>query len=408
MDIRQLSAKEFKDFNDNHPMGNYRQTLNFALLKAQNDYEYEMIGYVDNNNNIKAAALVLVKLLNGHIYAYIPEGMLIDYNNSSLVKDFTEKMVDFYKGEKIFLIRINPPVIQSEIDIKTFEPKNMINENVLHILEDAGWIKYDDALIKKYNTIIELDNYKEENLSKNAKNKIRKGLRKGLSIELADVKDLDILIKFAAKKMKVPEYYYNDIYTLFNKDDSIDYFLVKINYKNYVFNSQNAYQKELKRNEKIIEKLSTRNNEKNVNKKMSSDNTLRTYKEDVAKAASKLNTESSDYVAGAFVIKQGNKATIVVSAYNKKYKDFAPNYFLYNEIIKYYKGKYKYLDLNGILGDNDKNNPFYGVNQFKLGFKPNMYQPIGDYVYILNKRLYNKLNKKGILQKEFNLEKMGK
>ncbi len=413
MHIRQLSVQEFKDFNDNHPMGNYHQTLNYALLKVQEGYEYEMIGYVDEDNNIKAAALILVKLLDGHIYAYIPEGMLIDYNDSSLIKDFTKKMVDFYDGERIFFIKINPRIIKSEIDPKTLKQTNDLNQDVINNLKNAGWIKYEDNkyyenLINRYDAIIELDKYDEDLLSKNTKNKIRKGVRKGLTIELADAKELDHLTKFAAKKMKMQEYYYNDIYTLFSKDNSIDYFLVKIDYKNYVLNSSKAYEKELKKNEEIVDKLLTKNNERVINKKMSSDNTLRVYKDDVSKAAQKLNADANDYVAGALVIKQGNKATIVVSAYDKKYKDFAPNYFLYNEIIKHYKDKYKYLDLNGILGDFDKDNKYYGINQFKLGFKPKIYEYIGEYDYVINNRLYNKYNKKGLLKKEFELDKAGK
>ena len=81
MYIRELSLKEFENFTKNNDYNTYHQTLNYAIFKASNDYEYEIIGYVDDNNEIHAAALILVKLLDGYLYGYMPQGPIIDFSN---------------------------------------------------------------------------------------------------------------------------------------------------------------------------------------------------------------------------------------------------------------------------------------------------------------------------------------
>ena len=78
------------------------------------------------------------------------------------------------------------------------------------------------------------------------------------------------------------------------------------------------------------------------------------------------------------------------------------NYFLHNEIIKYYKDNFDYLDMNGLSGDFNKFSPYYGLNKFKLGFKPRVFEYIGEFDLIVNKRIYNFLLFTGFIQKEFN------
>ena len=60
------------------------------------------------------------------------------------------------------------------------------------------------------------------------------------------------------------------------------------------------------------------------------------------------------------------------------------------------------LRVNGMTGDFTISNPYKGLNQFKLGFKPHIYEFIGEFDLILNERVYRTLIKKGLLAKEFN------
>jgi len=45
---------------------------------------------------------------------------------------------------------------------------------------------------------------------------------------------------------------------------------------------------------------------------------------------------------------------------------------------------------------------YYGLNRFKLGFKPEVLEYIGEFDLIINEKQYNKILKYGFLAKEFN------
>ena len=103
------------------------------------------------------------------------------------------------------------------------------------------------------------------------------------------------------------------------------------------------------------------------------------------------------------VIKFNNRITIYISGYDKDLKRYPANYFLYYAILYFYKNKYKYADLNGVTVDS-RDNPYHGLNRFKNGFNPDIYEYIGEFDLIIDDVKYNHLLKSGLLAKEFNKE----
>ena len=406
MYIRELNLIEFEEFAKNHELGNFHQTLSYALVKAENNYEYEIIGFCDDEN-IYAAALVLVKLIDGYLYAYIPEGFLIDYHNEKLLHDFTDALYKYYKKEDISFIKINPPITIAEIDPKSHIKNFNNNTKIVENLKRCGWTKLEDhiyceSILPRITVSVDLDEFDIEKLNKNTKNKIRKAKRKGLTLEIGNSYNLNILHSFIKNKIKKNEFYYNDYYNIFNREHSIDYFLVTIDYEKYIINSQSAYNNELVKNEKLNQKVKQIPGPRNINKKMNSDKTLLSYKNDISIATKHINKPDKEYIAGALVIKYKDTATILISGYDKRYRDFAPNYYLYCEILRYYRNEYKYVNLNGITADFSKTNKYHGLNQFKLGFNPKIHEYIGEFDLVIKPKIYNHLIKKGLMTKEFN------
>lgn len=409
MYIKTLSLSEFEEYSEKHMYHNFHQSINYALLKSEEGYEYEMIGYTDGEK-LYAAALVLVQMLNGYLYAYVPEGFLIDYNDEELLNNFTKDLYNFYKKESITFIRINPRIPVAKVDKKTMNPIYNDNYKINEILKRCGYIKMDestefDTILPRFDAVVNLDDFDILKVSKNTRNKIKKCYRKGLVLEKSDCQSMDILYKFIKNKIHKDMFHYSDYYNIFDKQNCIDYFLVRIDNEKLVINTQLAYEKERENNEKLNQKLLKVSSDRNINKKMNSDKALISYKEDIALANKYLLNNEKIYCAGALVIKWQDQITILVSGYDKKYKDFAPNYFLYYEILMYYKNKYKYACLNGISGDFSKESKYQGLNNFKLGFAPDIYEYIGEFDLILNKINYYFLNKKNLINKEFKKNK---
>lgn len=405
MFIREMSLAEFKEFANTHFIGNFHESINYALIKAEEGFEYEFIAY--GADDIVGAALILYKKMGSVYFGYSPRGFLIDYSNDYLLEDFTNKIKEYYKNRNFAFIKINPEIAIAKLNKDTMNFEYNENYKIIDMLTKNGYKKLKnnmnfEALLPRVNAIIKLDGYDYNNLSKNTRNKVKKGIRKGLILEKANPDKLNIFYKFIKNKINRDEYYYNDFYNVFSKTLDVDLMLVKVDYKAFLINAQEAYNEELRRNASFNNKLITNNNANAINAKMNSDKALLSYKNDIAEASKNLNTGLETYVAGALVIKHQNRVIIQISGFNKAMSRFSPNYFLYYALIKYYQQEYKYLDLNGITADLSKENHYYGLNRFKMGFNPDVYEYIGEFDLVIDEKQYDKLLKSGLLAKEFN------
>ena len=410
MYIKELTINEFTNYQKSHSLSSYHQTINYGILMAENTHDYDLIGYVDDNNTIYGASLIIIKKIGKYLYGYAPKGFLIDYSNEYLLKKFTDDVKNYYKRKGLVFIKINPEIATGEINTKTFQVTYNQNNNITNILINCGYKKlkdnlYFESMLPRFNGFIKTKDFNINNVDKNTKNKIKKAIRKGLVFEKAEKKDLDIFYNFIKHKKEKSINEYKDFYTVFEKDNAVDLFLVKIDYNRFLINSQQAYEEELVKNNYYNELLIKSNNPKLINKKMNSDKTLLSYKNDILEATKGLQENINQYIAGALVVKHNNKASIVMSGYDQAFKRFAPNYFLHYSIINYYLNNYDYIDLNGMTGDFTDNNPYNGLNRFKLGFNPKVYEFIGEFDLIIDELLYKTLLKSGFLAKEFNKTK---
>ena len=404
MQIKEITYEEFENFIDTIPIGSFYQTLSYANYMQKNGFSYELIGYVDKENTIHAASFVFFKHLNFLFqYGYVPKGFLLDYFDNDLLKKFTEDLTSYYKKKRVVFLKINPEIATATIDTKTFQKKYNQNIEIKSHLIDASFRKLRDNLyfesqLPRYNAIVSLKNL---SLQKNTRNKVRRGREKGLQFEVADFSGIGIFNDFIKRK-KDSLTNYPEFYQSFFDAKMIDYFLVSIDTHLFLDNAKNAYEKELQKNSHLTEILSHEKTEKNKNKKMLSDKKLLAYKSDVMDAKSLVEETSKIYIAGALVVKYKNRISIVVSGYDKKYKHFQPNYFLHYEILKYYEKHYDFADLNGMTGDFTPENPYYGLNAFKLGFQPRVYEFLGEYDLPILPFVYQSMSKNGKLAKVFN------
>ena len=406
MYIKELSLMEFIEYSKDNIIGNYYQSINYAMLKAEEGYEYEYIGLVDNTDII-AASLILYKKIGNTFYGYSPRGFLIDYSNPVILEKFTNLIKDYYKKKNFTFIKINPEIAIGKLNKNTLNFEYNENYNVINNLNRCGYKKlksnlYFESLLPRINAIVNLQELDVNNFTKNTRNKIKKAIRKGLTLEKAGQDKIPILTNFLKGNLSKDLYYYNDLYNVFNKSDDVDFFLVKVDYKKYLINSQHYYNNELNNNIYLNNKMVSKNNPSVINAKMQSDKALLAYKNDIAEASKYLNTNIETYVAGAIVIKYNNRITIQFSGFDRNLKRYSANYFLYFAILAYYQQDFKYADLNGITADFDKNSPYHGLNRFKMGFNPDIYEYIGEFDLVINESSYNHLLKSGLLAKELN------
>lgn len=129
MKIVELTGPEFDEYSSKSKLNNFYQTSKYAILMSNHGYNYDLIGFVDENDNNKiyAATVVLNKVITGKVkYGYCPKGFLIDYYDQKLVEEFLVALKQHYKERGYIFIKFNPEVIIGKIDPKN---KYQINYN---------------------------------------------------------------------------------------------------------------------------------------------------------------------------------------------------------------------------------------------------------------------------------------
>ena len=407
MKLKNLSIFEFDKFAESHPLGSYHQSSNYALLASEQGYEYDLLGFVDDQGNIYAASLILSKKIGMFTrYGYAPKGFLIDYYNQNLLKEFTQALIKYYYKKNFAFIKINPEISIGTMDYKnkriTYN-KNQIIDSTLKSLNfrKLEGEKHFETKIPQFNAVQILKSTNLRTISKNTRNKINKSIRNGLSLIKGERDDIAILYEFIKNKVNHPINHYYNYYNAFARNNSIDIFLVQIDFEKCLINLRQKYEEEVENNNILVQKVMENPNETNLKRKLSSDNALNIYRENIKVATQYLAINKTAYIAGAITIKYKNRIYILISGYNPEFKRFCPNYFLHFKLIEYYKKDYDFLDLNGITGDFNGSNPYKGLNEFKLGFNPLAFEYIGEYDFIINDGLYKSLDQSGQLAKEF-------
>lgn len=407
MKLKNLSIFEFDNYAKNHPLGSYHQSSSYALLASEQGYDYDLVGLIDNDGNINAASLIISKKLGMFTrYGYAPKGFLIDYYDKQLLNEFTKALIKYYYKKNFAFIKINPEITIGTMDYKNKKITYNQNQVIDSTLKSLNCRKLEgerhfETKIPQFNAIQVLKNTNLRTISKNTRNKINKSIKYGLSLIEGTRDDIEILYKFIKNKVNHPINHYYNYYNAFSKNHSIDIFLVQIDFEECLINLRKKYEEENEKNAKLITKVMRDPSENNLKRKLNSDNILTMYRENITLATKYLAIQKQEYIAGAITIKYKNRVNILISGYDTNFKKLCPNYFLHYKLIEYYKKDYDYLDLNGITGDFTNNNPYKGLDQFKLGFNPLTFENIGEYDFIINDGLYKSMDQSGQLAKEF-------
>ena len=90
--IEQIEKNVFDEFAKNHVLRNFYQTSAYGELMSRNGYTALYIGGF-TNSKLVAASLILCKSIGPNIkYGYAPRGFLINYYDTSLLKEFSKRI----------------------------------------------------------------------------------------------------------------------------------------------------------------------------------------------------------------------------------------------------------------------------------------------------------------------------
>ena len=408
--IEQIEKNVFDEFAKNHVLRNFYQTSAYGELMSRNGYTALYIGGF-TNSKLVAASLILCKSIGPNIkYGYAPRGFLINYYDTSLLKEFSKKIKDYFFIKGFAFIKINPEITYNivEYDTKT-KIVNTKNKEIIKTLKELGYDKlkdnlYFESMLPKFNPIIYLPKYDLNAIENNILKEIVSYEKKGINLTIVDKNDIDLAYEFIKEKTSNKVKYYSDLYEIFSKNNMIDLLLVKLNYAEYTKFMQKEYNEKLEINEQINMEFNENPNDLELyNKKMESDKIINDISKNITIINNRMKEDTNSEILGsAFVIKYENRINILISGQKNDFNNIDVKTFIFYKIIeKYKKENYLYLDMNGITGDMTDTNPYKDVNDFKLKFNPTTFEYIGEFDLIINKPLHQLLWSTGKIQKEF-------
>ena len=408
--IREIRLEDFRTFSNTHMLKNMYQTVEYAELMSRNGYVPLYVGGFLNGTMIAASMILTKGIAPTFKYGYAPRGFLIDYYDTEKFEIFTKNLQSFLYKKNIVFVKVNPEITYALVNPKDGSKTiNFNNAKIIDVMQNLGYLKlkdniYFESLLPKYNPIINLTKFDFNKINKNAKHKILKNSKKGLNFIVGDSSDLPKFYEFIKNKRNKPLEYFEDYYNIYNNSNMMDLLLIEIYNNEYLKTIKEEYEKESEVNNDInLEFQSKPNNRAIYNKKMISDKRLSDLNIEIGYLTNKLQKNIlRETIAGALVIKFHNRIYLLISGFDKEFSRLSPNYLMHGKIIEKYKNEgFKFFDLNGITGDFSDTNPYKGLNDFKLNFKPTIYEYIGEFDLVINKTIYQLLLSSNKLSKEF-------
>jgi lipid II:glycine glycyltransferase (peptidoglycan interpeptide bridge formation enzyme) len=394
-----LEKKAYDQFARKNNLVSIYQMVNWGELKKTNGWTPHYVGVKDNNKIIAGAMLLEKKTLIGKGLFYAPRGFLIDYSNYKLLTYFTEKVKNYVKDNKGFMIKIDPNWIYQIRDNNGFENGSKKDDKVIKHLKNLGFKHFGfnkefENMQPRFACRFKLQETYGKTLDtfyKSTKRNIEIAEEKSVVVREANEDDynivMDLLDETATRKNLVlrTSEYYETMFKLFRGDTKI--FIAAIDTKNYLSNIENRWVEEKKEKENIENKMKHEIVGKSLKKQLElANNKLIKLNEEIKYA--KTLVKEADYIdiGALFSTFIGDEGITFMSGINDDYRKFNPKYAMYNAHIKEcLKRGLTYVNFYGISGNFDKCGKNYGIYELKKGFNTEVIELIGEFDLVINK-----------------------
>lgn len=390
MHIIELSELQFKNYSNIHSKKNYKQSVEYAKLKQDNDYYPMYVGLIDDMNNVHAASLILTKKINNKYRSgYVPNGYLINFYNLDLLKTFTIELKSYLKKLNFVYIRINPL-----INYQIYNSDFILKENNNGIINELKKLEYDYLPnTSKYKMVLKTNDIQStyKNFKRSLRRNINNCLKKGIVVYQGTEKDIQDFLNLIDNKQR-----YKRIMEIFNNpNNNFEFYLAEINPETYINNYRYLLKKEQINNEILNNKLRNPNVKKTNNllmKKMTSDKLLTTYNAEIINGTNLfVKYPKGIVISGVAVIANKKEVTFIKECYSNEFKHIRSVPMIKWEIIKKHIAEgYNKFDLGDIN---------ITKNQItKTGYNGNIIEYSNSFDLVINDLLY-KLNNIGNFSK---------
>ena len=395
MEFCVLTADEYREFLKGNPQTSFMQTVELSELKKENGSKIHFVGVKENGVIIAGSMILEDKSILNQKQFYAPRGLIVDYHNKELLGFFTKELKKYIKKHGGFILTIDPNVLyrirtpEGEI-MENDKPNDEAVNNLLDLgFKHYGFNIYLDALQVRWCCRFELDEdyeAKKAKFSKQTRKNINSCIKKGLMVKEGTIDDLQVMAEIFETTSKRRNFFYRSLeyYQKMYKHmkDLMTIYVAYLDPDIYYEHTQGLLDNAKKNYESVLQKLEKLTaGERLLNQKEEAERQVAKYEKELEKAEQFKKENPDGKAIGCLLsLRSGDEYLTLSSGVLMEYRQFTPKYLMYEHHIKEaYKEGFKYCNFYGITGDFNPENEYYGIYEFKKGFKPNVTEYIGQF-----------------------------
>ncbi|MDX8418372.1 MAG: peptidoglycan bridge formation glycyltransferase FemA/FemB family protein [Absicoccus sp.] len=407
MEFCHLTETEYQQFQQQHPYGNFMSAIESMHVKEDEGWKVEFVGVKENGKIVLATPLTSIPVMKVYRYFYAQRGFLMDYHRMDVLTFFTTEIKKYLKKQKGLYLEVDPNVLYKERDIDgNLVPNGFDNSYVVENMKKAGYIH--QGFTRGYGTgqmrwIFSLY-FKDRDAQTMLKSfhqqtrwSINRTKKEGVQVRELGLDEVDIflnMMKETALRRGFEErdrnFYVSQIkeFTKTNHGKLLLAYLDLDAFKANLVQEQKQLEAEkadvdmklaqIPNSKKFVKraKVLTENLAINAKKQGRADQLKQQY-------GSVLNMATTFFIISNGEVVYMHSATN--DAFRKFYAPYALQWYMIQYAIDHHIDRYDFYGISGIF---DKDDPSYGVYDFKRGFTGQVEELVGVFLLPIHEHAY--------------------
>ncbi len=388
MVVKSINTERFEQFVEGHPQHSFFQTEAIAKRRTVDGWDYEYLGFFDNEDLVGAAMMFKRKIILNKYHYEIMGGPIVDYSRS---KEAFEALKLYLDEHGVHECLVNPNLVAytHNVEENTKEEQNNFEE-VCKVIDSVGF-KYlgkadqEDHLMNWfYKKDIQYESEDEllDSFERETKRLVGLSLESNLIFEDLEVSEFqrlkDLVDKTASKEQFSSRElaYYETMYQYFNEKYEVKMVIVKLDVHEY----RKPLLDQVKDLEEKIEKDLETNTKRSLNRVNQSRDVLNAVNKKLS-LIEDVNTDTIDLCGGVFIF-MDQEVVYLIGGSDARYFSFnGPQYMQWEIMKEALKREIPTYNFYGTRGSFMGRPAEDGVYFFKKGFNGYLIENFGFYHY---------------------------
>lgn len=400
----ELTAEQFDLFSEKHPLTSFQQTSDWATLKSTNGWGHHFFGWKEKEELVGATMVLDKTFIRMFHLFYAPRGLLVDYHNEKVLKDFSEALVSKIKSLGGITLKIDPYIDTRELDsIGELVEGGYDNRGIISELEKIGYRYRIDENGNPVTTIMHsiyvlpFKGRSKEDLFKSfsptTRTTIRQAEKNGITVSELKKEELTrfktLMNKTSERRDFVdrPLSYYEAIYDAFHDSGRVKFMIATLNAQNLVETMKGKVDQEQATYDRLVQRKQANPDIFKDEGKLS-DTILKLDSAKMRlKQAADLKEEYGEVIDLTvnmdFV--WGNEIVSLYGGNEKALLKFGSQYYMQWQMIQEALDKgYQRYNFYGIPNDLKNEDSMRGVFETKKGFNGQVIHLLGEFDYVIS------------------------